>query len=113
MWDKIPFVDETINTTNAKVPNSEDIWPKIMADFDFARTTLAATKDEIGRINKWGAAAMMQKRYFIKRKYAEARPIFTDVITNGTNAAGTKLALAPAFHDLFNADRENDVASSC
>ena len=110
MWDKVPYVDETINTTNAKVPNSADIWPKIMEDLDFARNTLDATKDAIGRVNKWGAAAMAAKALMFQQKYAEARTIFTDVITNGTNSAGRKLALAPAFHDLFNADRENDAA---
>lgn len=110
MWDKVPYVDETINNTNAKVPNTDDIWPKIMADLDFARNTLDAKKDAIGRINKWGAAAMAAKALLYQKKFAEARTIFTDVINNGTNAAGTKLALAPAFHDLFNADRENDPA---
>jgi hypothetical protein len=110
MWNKVPFVDETINVTNANVPNSSDIWPQIMADLDFARTNLTPIKAQIGRINKWGASAFYAKALLFQGKYAEARPILTDVINNGVNSAGTKYALAPAFHDLFNADRENDPA---
>ncbi|MBC7828156.1 MAG: RagB/SusD family nutrient uptake outer membrane protein [Chitinophagaceae bacterium] len=110
MWNKVPYVDETIDVTNANVPNDTDIWPKIMADLDFARTTLTATKSEIGRINKWGAIAFYAKALLFQGKYAEARPLLTDVITNGVNSAGTKYALAPAFHNLFNADFENTAA---
>jgi len=110
MWNKVPYVDETIDVTTANVPNSADIWPKIMEDLNFARTTLTATKAQIGRINKWGATAFYAKALMFQGKYAEARPIFTDVITNGVNSAGTKYGLAPAFNDLFNADRENDAA---
>lgn len=110
MWNKIPFVDETINATNAKVPNSADAWPKIMEDLDFARKNLVVKPDAIGRINKWGATAIYAKALVFQGKYAEARPIFTDVITNGRTSGDVKYALAPAFHDLFNADRENDAA---
>jgi hypothetical protein len=107
MWNKVPYVDETIDVTNPNVPNSADIWPKIMEDLNFARNTLTATKDQIGRVNKWAASAFYAKALLFQGKYAEARPIFTDIITNGVNTSGTKYALAPEFHDLFNADREN------
>lgn len=110
MWNRVPYVDETIDVTTANVPNDTDIWPKIMADFDFARTNLTATKAQIGRINKWGAMAFYAKALLYQGKYNEARPILTDIITNGVNSKGTKYSLAPAFHDLFNADRENDDA---
>ena len=43
MWNRVPYVDETIDVTTANVPNDTDIWPKIMADFDFVRTNLTAT----------------------------------------------------------------------
>jgi hypothetical protein len=110
MWNRVPYVDETIDVTNANVPNDTDIWPAIMADLEFARTNLTPTKAQIGRINKWGANAFYGKALLYQGKYAEARPIFTDIINNGVNSKGTKYALAPSFHDLFNADRENDDA---
>lgn len=110
MWNKIPYVDETINVANAKVPNNVDAWPKIMEDLDFARKNLAVKPDAVGRVNKWAAEVMYAKALMFQGKYAEARPILTDVITNGRTSGDVKYALAPSFHDLFNADRENDAA---
>lgn len=44
MWNKVPYIDETIyvatDANSTKIPNSEDIWPKIEADFDFAAKNL-------------------------------------------------------------------------
>lgn len=108
MWNKIPYVDESINALNAKVPNTADAWPKIMEDLEFARTNLAEKPGAVGRVNKWAAQVMYAKALMFQGKYAEARPIFTDVITNGRTSGDLKYGLAPAFHDLFNADREND-----
>lgn len=110
MWNNIPYVDETINVSTAKVGNTTDVWPQIMADLDFARTNLAVKPDAIGRINKWGAEAMYAKALLFQGNYAEARPIFADIIANGRTSGDVKYNLAPAFHDLFNADRENDAA---
>lgn len=109
MWNKIPFVNETINygDGNYKVPNTEDAWPKIMEDLDFAKANLLANPGATGRINKWGATAMFAKALLFQGKYAEARPIFTDVINNGSTSGGVKYSLAPAFDNLFNADKEN------
>jgi hypothetical protein len=111
LWNNIPFVDETITVENQnyKVSNSTD-WTKIMADFDFAQKNLPSAQDAVGRVNKWAAEAFYAKALLFQGKYAEALPILTDVITNGTTSAGIKYALAPTFHDLFNADRENDPA---
>ncbi len=110
LWNNIPYVDETIGITTAKVSNTEDAWPKIMEDLNFARTTLAATPDGIGRINKWGADAMYAKALLFQGKYTEARPILTDVITNGKTSNNIAYALAPSFHDNFNPERENVAA---
>ena len=105
MWNNIPFVDETINAANAKVANSTD-WTKIMEDIDFARKNLPAVQSEVGRVNKWAADAFYAKALLFQGKYADALPILTSVIDNGVNSKGTKYDLAPSFHDLFNASRE-------
>lgn len=107
MWNNIPFVDESINVTNAKVPNSTD-WTKIMADLDFAVKNLKEKPDAVGRINNWGAKAFYAKALMFQQKYAEARVIFTDLIANGKSSGGVKYGLADAFNDLFNADHEGD-----
>ncbi|MGZ8523473.1 MAG: RagB/SusD family nutrient uptake outer membrane protein [Chitinophagaceae bacterium] len=108
MWNKIPWVDETINSLNSKVPNTVDTWPKIMEDFDFARTNLAVKPDAVGRVNKWAAQVMYAKALLFQGDYAGARTILTDVIANGRTSGDLKYGLAPAFHDLFNGEREND-----
>jgi starch-binding outer membrane protein, SusD/RagB family len=107
LWNKIPFVDEKVSFETAKVPNTDDAWAKIMADLDFARKTLTETKTEIGRVNKWAAEAFYAKALLYQQKYAEALPVLTSVINNGKTTGGVNYALAPAFHDLFNADKEN------
>ena len=110
MWNKIPYVDETITVATARVSNAEDAWPRIMEDLDYARQNLMEKPNAIGRVNNWAAHVMYAKALLFQGDYTAARPILTDVITNGKNSAGTAYALAPAFHDLFNADRENDPA---
>ena len=106
MWNNIPFVDETIDVTNLKVPNTTD-WTKIMEDIDFARKNLPAIQSEVGRVNKWAADAFYAKALLFQGKYPEALPILTGVIDNGVNSKGVKYDLAPSFHDLFNASRED------
>lgn len=113
MWNNIPFVTETVKygeTALSEVGNATDAWPMIMEDFQFARTTLTPTKTQIGRVNKWAADAFYAKALLFQQKYAEALPIFTDVITNGVTSGNIKYAFAPSFHDNFNAERENDPA---
>lgn len=108
MWNKIPYVDEKINASTAKVPNSADVWTNIMADLDFAMKNLPVNPGAVGRANKWAATTMFAKALLFQGKYAEARVIFTDIINNGRTSGNLKYGLAPAFSDLFNADKEND-----
>jgi hypothetical protein len=113
MWNNIPYVDETVKygeSTLADVGNTGDAWPRIMEDFDFARTTLDATKTQVGRVNKWAAEAFYGKAQLFQGQYAGALATLTNVIQNGVNSAGTKYALAPGFSDIHNADKENDPA---
>lgn len=109
MWNNIPFVNENVKygTSFADVSNTVDAWPMIMEDFQFARTTLTATKAQIGRVNKWAADAFYAKALMFQGKYGEALPILNDVIANGVTTGGVKYALAPSYHDNFNAERES------
>jgi starch-binding outer membrane protein, SusD/RagB family len=109
LWNNIPYVDETVtyDAQNFKVANSTD-WTKIMEDLDFARNNLPATQSQVGRVNSWAAKAFYAKALLFQGKHAEALPIFTDVINNGVTSGGLKYALAPAFHDMFNAEKENE-----
>jgi starch-binding outer membrane protein, SusD/RagB family len=106
MWGNIPYVDESVLPTTV-LANTADTWPQIMADFDFARKNLTATKSQIGRANKWAAEAFYGKALLYQQKYAEAKTAFDNVIANGVTAGGVKYGLATNFADLFNADFES------
>ncbi|CAN5288258.1 RagB/SusD family nutrient uptake outer membrane protein [soil metagenome] len=112
MWNKVPWIDETMETsvTNAQ-PNTEDIWPKIEADFKYAADNLPTTQSDIGRVNKWAATTYLAKTYLYEHKYAEAKALFDQVISSGVTSNGLKYALVTRFHDNFDAATENNSES--
>ncbi len=113
MWNKIPFVDESIDYVagNYKVPNTEDAWPKIEADFKAAYDSLPAAMPQVGRANKWAAAAFLAKTYLFQKKYAEAKPILEAIIASGTNPRGVKYGLETRYQDNYNAETKNGKES--
>ncbi|CCH55591.1 RagB/SusD domain protein [Fibrisoma limi BUZ 3] len=112
MWNKVPWIDETIDASTANSqPNTEDIWPKIEADFKYAMDNLPTTQSEIGRVNKWAAATYLAKTYLYEHKYAEAKAIFDQVIGQGVTSNGLKYALVTKYHDNFDAATENNSES--
>lgn len=112
MWNMVPYVDEEAidysDFNSAKIPNDQDIWPQIEADLKFAMENLPGTQNEVGRANKWAAAAYLAKVYIYQKKFAEARPILEDVIQNGTNSAGVKYKLTTRYEDNFNPEFNNN-----
>ncbi|RYE37287.1 MAG: RagB/SusD family nutrient uptake outer membrane protein [Sphingobacteriaceae bacterium] len=106
MFNNVPYIDET--TTNYVQSNTTDIWPKIEDDFKFAYDNLPGTQTQIGRVNKWAAGAYLAKTYLYQKKYALADPVFTAVITSGTNSAGTAYGLTDNYEDNFGAATKNN-----
>jgi tetratricopeptide (TPR) repeat protein len=109
MFNMAPWIDET--TTDFNQPNTEDIWPKIEADFKFAMDNLPATQAQVGRINKWAAAAYLGKTYLYQKKYQEAKTIFDQVITSGVTSNNLKYGLTDRFKDNFDAATDNNKES--
>ncbi|WP_374163923.1 RagB/SusD family nutrient uptake outer membrane protein [Arcticibacter sp. MXS-1] len=99
MFNKVPWIDET--TTVFTQPNTEDIWPKIEADFKFAYENLPPTQKDLARANKWAAGAYLAKAYLYQHKYQEAKPMFDAVINQGVTTNGLKYGLRPALTDNF------------
>ena len=66
-----PYIDETMspeditNVSNVSLTNDE-LWAKIAADFQFAYDNLPASQSEVGRANKYAAAAYLAKIYLYK-----------------------------------------------
>ncbi|MCU0381138.1 MAG: RagB/SusD family nutrient uptake outer membrane protein [Chitinophagaceae bacterium] len=109
MWNKVPYVDETI--TDFNLTNDADIWPQIEADLKFAYDNLPATMNAKGRVNKWAAGALYGKALLYQQKFGDAKAVLDAVYTNGTNAQGQKYALLARFSDNFNADTKNSTES--
>lgn len=108
----IPYIDETMTTAQAgKVANDSDIYPKIVADLQFAVANLpqdySKPLDDVGRVDKYAAEAYLGKVYLygtnegIDSKYADALALFKDVITRKPALTGMK------FQDNFNVETKN------
>lgn len=113
LWNNIPYIDETV--TDFKVSNTEDIWPKIEADFRFAIDNLPAVQPLKGQANKWAAACYLAKSYMFQEKFAAAKALLDSIVPStyggtgaGVNAQGKPYALSANFDDNFNAASENN-----
>ncbi len=109
MYNMVPYIDEKIYNPNdlesTKMPNNEDIWPKINADLQAAYTALPAKQTQVGRPTKWAAAATLAKAYLFQKKYAEARPLLEAIVASG------QYKLMDRYHDNFKAVTNNNAES--
>ncbi|MDF9800948.1 hypothetical protein OKW21_006211 [Catalinimonas alkaloidigena] len=104
----VPWIDETMTDAEAAlVPNTAEIWPNIEAEFQFAMNNLPETQSEVGRANKWAAAAFLARTYLYQDKFAEAKTLFDDIIANGQTSNGLKYGLVENFEDVFKGPNEN------
>jgi starch-binding outer membrane protein, SusD/RagB family len=112
-FDKTPIIDEALDYGLGieKVGNDKDMWPQIEADMKYAYDNLPETQGSVGRANKYAAGAYLGKIYLYQKKYAQAKPLFDEVITKGTNPRGVKFALVPKFGDLYKASNDNNSES--
>lgn len=110
IFNMVPYIGEnTIDfaqPSTLRQPNTTDIWPNIEADFKFAYDSLPGTQAQLGRVNKWAAAAYLGKTYLYQKKYPEAKTMFDLVILQGTTANGLKYALNPNFENNFRPEFE-------
>ena len=105
IFKKVPFVDE--KATDTRLPNTQEIWPKIEEDLKFAADNLPEHQDEIGRVNSWAAKAFLAKAYMFQEKYAAAKVLLDDIIANGKTSNDLKYDLNDCFRDAFDIDNQN------
>ncbi len=111
-FGKAPWIDETLADTAAvKVSDTEDLWPKIEADFKFAYDNLPETQAQAGRVNKWAAGAYYGKTLLYQEKWPAAKVVFDEVIAKGQTSNGKKYGLVPNFTDVFRGANENHEES--
>jgi starch-binding outer membrane protein, SusD/RagB family len=102
-WKNVPWIDETIDYSegNYLVSNTENIYPKIEADFVFAGDHLTETKAEVGRANNWAAKSFLAKTYMFQHKFDEAKVLLDDIIANGQTSNGLGYALLEEYNHNF------------
>jgi hypothetical protein len=109
MWGKVPYIDDKIykasDPNSTKIPNTEDIWPKIEADFEFAANTLPAVQSQKGRATKWAAKAYLAKAKIFQKKWGDAKALLEDVYKN----SGKKLVAN--YHDNYRTVTNNNSES--
>ncbi len=114
MWNKIPYVDETVtyNAGNYHVVN-DTTWKHIENDLLYAAAKLPISQmlQGIGRANRYAAEALLAKAYMFELKYPEAKILLADLITNGKTAGNVKYALLDNYSDNFNAATKNSAES--
>ena len=104
MWNKIPFVDETITygANNYLIGNDVDAWPLIEDDLKFAVANLPTVQTQVGRFNKYSTEAVLAKAYMFQHKYADAKPLLEDIINSG------KYSLVH-YHENFDIVNKNNT----
>ncbi|RYU97263.1 RagB/SusD family nutrient uptake outer membrane protein [Emticicia agri] len=109
MWNNVPYIDESVyvaaDPNSTKIPNSENIWPKIEADFDFAAKNLPATQTQKGRATQWAAKAYLAKAYIFQKKWAPAKALLDDVLANSGKRLMTN------YHDNYRNVTNNNAES--
>ena len=109
MWNKVPYIDEKIyvaaDPNSTKIPNDQDIWAKIEADFQFAGDNLPAVQPQKGRATKWSAKTYLAKALMFQKKYGAAKVLLEDVYKN----SGKKLVTN--YHENYRNITNNNAES--
>jgi len=107
MWGNIPYVTDTTTSNPGNSLSSDAVWALIVADFSSAASNLPKSQAQLGRVNASAAKAYQAKALLYQRKYAEALPIFSDLIANGVTSKGEKYALLDAYWKNYDPRYEN------
>ncbi len=99
MWKNVPYYTEA--DLDFRKANTEDIYPRLIEDFQFAVDNLPETQDAVGRATKGAAQAYLGKTFLYNGEYAKAKAEFDAVVNSG------KFSLQPCFHDIFTQEGEN------
>lgn len=99
LWKNVPYYTEA--DEDFRKPNTEDVIPRIIEDFQFAIDNLPAVQGAVGRATKGAAQAYLGKVLLYTGDYSKAKAQFDAVVNSGN------YALLPCFHDPFTQEMEN------
>ena len=109
-FDDVPYIDESWDEITP-VPNNQNLWPLIEADFTFAMNNLGDTAPDPGRANKWAAAAYLAKTYIFQAKWNEANTLLDQVMSQGMTAKGEAYGLQALYQQNFRSIYDNSKES--
>lgn len=99
LWKNVPYYTE--EDTDFRKANTEDILPKIIADFEAAAAALPVSQSQNGRATKGAANAYLGKAHLYNQDYSAAKTALDAVVNSG------QYSLSPCFHDIFSIGLEN------
>ena len=127
VFNKVPWIDEEVYRNNTQEQTRNDalthqqLWGKVIADFEEAYTVLPASQTDGGRANKVAAAAYLAKCYlnlawgngyedstgvnFINKAYMQKVVDYTDIVAN------SGYGYLEDYGDLFLPDYKNSKES--
>ena len=118
MWNNIPYISDEIwdpaDPTSTLVPNTEDTWPLIEADFEAAMGVLPETQSDPGRPTQYAAMAYLAKCHMFQAypngqpdpaELTAAKGLLDQIIASG------KYSLVAQYHDNFAAETRNNAES--
>ncbi len=106
IYGNVPYIsDENFDAKEFNQPNPGAIWDQIEADLQYAIDNLPATQSDAGRPTSWTAKAFLGKAHLFQSDFAQAGPLFEDVIANGPYALTTE------FLDNFSLAGDNSTES--
>jgi len=98
LFRTFPYIDENVIVgKEGDVPNNltaDKLWDNIISDFN-AGIDIPFDGQDIGRVNKYVAYAMLAKSYMFRNKYTEAAAAADQVLNSG------KYSLVPNIEKLF------------
>ena len=99
MWKNVPYYTE--EDTDFRKANTEDIVPRMIADFEFAASNLPATQSQVGRVTSGAANAYIGKIHMYNRDFSAAKSSLDAVVNSGV------YALNNCFQDMWSTSGEN------
>ena len=106
IYNRIPYLDENATSiSDYEVSNTElsenELWEKILEDFNAAYNVLPEQQSQKGRPNKYAARAYMAKVYLYQGKWSQVIEASDEVINSGI------YSLMDNFQDVFLPENEN------
>ena len=106
IYGNVPYIsDENFDAKEFNQPNPGAIWDQIEADFQYAVDNLPTTQGDAGRPTSWTAKAFLGKAHLFQSDFAQAGPLFEDVIANGPYSLNSE------FLDNFSLAGDNSSES--